>query len=96
MRRATLCYMESVSHRELRNSSGEVLRRVAAGESVLVTNNGQPVAVLGPLGGSALDQAELRGEVRRARAPLASLRQVKRGRSTVSTADLLHDVRGQW
>lgn len=88
--------MESVSHRELRNSSGEVLRRVAAGESVLVTNNGQPVAVLGPPSGSALAQAELRGQVRRARADLSTLRQVKRGRADRSTAELLRESRGQW
>lgn len=88
--------MESVSHRELRNSSGEVLRRVAAGESLVVTNNGQPVAVLGPPGGSALEQAEDRGQVRRARADLSSLRQVRRGRGDRSTADLLREARGQW
>ena len=42
--------MESVSQREMRNNSGELLRRVAEGESVLVTNNGVPAAVLVPAG----------------------------------------------
>jgi prevent-host-death family protein len=32
--------MRSVSHREMRNEIGRILRAVAAGESVLVTNNG--------------------------------------------------------
>jgi prevent-host-death family protein len=32
----------------MRNNSGELLRRVAEGESVLVTNNGVPAAVLVP------------------------------------------------
>ncbi len=41
--------METVSQREMRNNSGELLRRVAAGESVLVTNNGLPAAVLVPV-----------------------------------------------
>ena len=40
--------MDSVSQREMRNNSGELLRRVAEGESVLVTNNGVPAAVLVP------------------------------------------------
>lgn len=42
--------MASVSQREMRNNSGELLRRVAQGESVLVTNNGVPAAVLVPPG----------------------------------------------
>src|SRR4051812_18881190 len=46
--RATVCYMRTVTHREMRNSSGEILRAVAAGESVQVTNNGQIAAVISP------------------------------------------------
>ncbi len=48
LRRATLRSMESISQREMRNNSGELLRRIADGESVLVTNNGVPAAVLVP------------------------------------------------
>lgn len=40
---------ETLSQRELRNRSGEVLRRVAAGESFVLTNNGVPVGRLVPL-----------------------------------------------
>ena len=40
--------METISQREMRNNSGEVLRRVAEGESFLVTNGGVPAAVIGP------------------------------------------------
>jgi prevent-host-death family protein len=40
---------ETISQRELRNNSGEVLRRVQAGESYVVTNHGRPVARLVPL-----------------------------------------------
>lgn len=39
----------SIAHRELRNNSGEVLRRVAAGEAFEVTNHGEVVAVLLPV-----------------------------------------------
>jgi prevent-host-death family protein len=41
--------MESISHRELRNESGRILKAVAAGESFIVTNNGEPVAQIVPL-----------------------------------------------
>ena len=40
--------MERISHRELRNRSGEVLRRVQAGESMEITNNGVVVANISP------------------------------------------------
>jgi prevent-host-death family protein len=38
-----------VTSRELRNNTAGVLRRAAAGESVQITVNGEPVAELGPL-----------------------------------------------
>lgn len=40
--------MERIAHRDLRNRSAEILRRVAAGESFEVTNHGDVVAVLVP------------------------------------------------
>ncbi|PWJ54208.1 prevent-host-death family protein [Quadrisphaera granulorum] len=42
--------MENIAHRDLRNNSSEVLRRVAAGESFQVTNFGAVVARLVPAG----------------------------------------------
>lgn len=39
---------KTISQRELRNDSGEVMRRVAAGESFVVTRRGIPVADLLP------------------------------------------------
>lgn len=38
-----------ISQRELRNTSGDVLRAVEAGSSFIVTRNGLPVAELTPL-----------------------------------------------
>lgn len=40
--------METVPQKELRNNVGEVLRRVEAGETLLVTVAGRPVAELSP------------------------------------------------
>ena len=41
--------MAEVTIRELRNHGGEVVDRVAAGERVIVTRSGKPVAELRPI-----------------------------------------------
>jgi len=41
--------MSTVSIRELRNHGGDVMTRVARGESLTVTSNGRPVGRLVPL-----------------------------------------------
>lgn len=56
--------MDAVSQREMRNNSGELLRRVAEGESVLVTNNGVPAAVLVPAGSSIRERLAASGRLR--------------------------------
>lgn len=38
-----------INQRELRNDSGDVMRRVEAGEDFIVTRNGVPVAELRPV-----------------------------------------------
>jgi len=64
---ATACYawlMESVSQREMRNNSGELLRRVAEGESVLITNRGVPAAVMIPAGSDNRTRLAAAGRLR--------------------------------
>jgi prevent-host-death family protein len=39
----------TISQRELRNESGEIMRRLNEGESFVVTRNGTPVGELSPL-----------------------------------------------
>jgi prevent-host-death family protein len=51
--------MTNVTIRELRNRGGEVVDRVEAGERVVVTRDGKPVAELRPLSRSALAATEL-------------------------------------
>lgn len=50
--RSTLCYSLRVSteitQRELRNDSGDIMRRLDAGESFVVTRSGTPVGELSP------------------------------------------------
>lgn len=40
---------QEVTQRELRNDSGEIMRRLDAGEEFVVTRNGMPVGELTPL-----------------------------------------------
>ena len=53
--------MGTVSSRELKNKTGEVLRRVRRGERVTVTNRGKPVALVVPMS----DQVYLDGDADR-------------------------------
>lgn len=40
---------KEITQRELRNDSGEIMRRLDEGESFIVTRNGTPVGELAPL-----------------------------------------------
>ena len=49
--------MDQVSIRELRNQGGAVIARVMAGEHLIVTRDGEPVAELRPLQKQGPDMA---------------------------------------
>lgn len=51
--------MTTVTIRELRNRGGDVVDRVQAGERVVVTRDGRPVAELRPISRTALTTTEL-------------------------------------
>ena len=51
--------MDAVTVRDLRNHGGEVLDRVARGESLLVTRDGSPIAELRPRTRRSPSAAEL-------------------------------------
>lgn len=51
--------MAEVSIRELRNRGGDVVDRVAAGERVVVTRSGKPVAELRPVRSGGVTAADL-------------------------------------
>jgi prevent-host-death family protein len=56
--------MASVGVRELRQRASELLRRVATGETIEVTDRGRPVALLSPLPDAGpLERLRLAGEV---------------------------------
>ncbi|MGC5617179.1 type II toxin-antitoxin system Phd/YefM family antitoxin [Georgenia sp. Z1491] len=80
----------NVSHRDLRNRSGEVLHAVAAGESYTVTNRGKPVARLVPIAEAADSlplhrPASIRGE----------FSHLPRHVIATPSADSIDDLRGE-
>jgi len=48
--------MKTISQRELRNDSGEIMRGLERGESYRVTRRGVPVGMLTPAGHDVLDE----------------------------------------
>ena len=52
--------MRSVSAKELKNRTGDVLRRVGQGERVLIMKRGKPWALLSPVKEEELKHSELR------------------------------------
>jgi prevent-host-death family protein len=44
---------ESIPQRQLRNDNAEIMRRVEAGETFVITRNGKPIADLVPHGAAA-------------------------------------------
>ncbi len=70
---ATMSHMERVGVRELRRDASAILRRVAAGATVEVTDRGRPVAVLLRTMPSGLARLEREGLLRRADADVLDI-----------------------
>ena len=88
--------MRTVTHREMRNSSGEILRAVASGETVQVTNNGQVAAVISPPSGDTLARLQEQGRARAARRPVTDLLRVPRRKAALTSEEIVADARGPW
>jgi prevent-host-death family protein len=84
-----------ISHRELRNNSSEVLRQVRAGAIVEVTNHGEITAVLVPPSFTSYQRLVAAGKVRRAEGRDVDLRSLPRVRSSLSSAEIIADLRGE-
>ena len=94
--RATLCYMRTVTHREMRNNSGEILRAVAAGETLQVTNNGHLAALISQPGAGSLERLAAQGQARLARRGVSDLGTIRRRAAALTSAELVQDARGRW
>ena len=72
-----MSHMERVGVRELRRQASAILRRVAAGETVEVTDRGRSVAVMVRTMPSGLARLQLEGLLRRAEGELLELEPVR-------------------
>jgi prevent-host-death family protein len=87
--------VRTISHRELRNNSAEVLRVVAAGETIEVTNHGEVAAVLMPPFLTPYERLVAAGKVREPQQDRrVDLRSIRRVIAPESSAEIIADVRG--
>lgn len=83
---------KTITHRELRNESGRILREVQEGKTFIITNNGEPVATLQPIATDPL--AGIRHQPRKSGARFSDL-VPERGTSDESAFEALMFLRGE-
>ena len=88
-----MSHMERVGVRELRRQASAILRRVAAGETVEITDRGRPVAILVKTEPSGLARLEREGLLRPAQGNLAELRPVRLPAGAVAPSTLVSEGR---
>jgi prevent-host-death family protein len=90
-----MSHMERVGVRELRRDASAILRRVAAGETVEVTDRGRPVAVLLKTAPSGLARLEREGLLRHAQGDLLELRAVRLPAGAKAPSTMVADGRAE-
>ncbi len=86
--------MRTISHRELRNNSSEVLREVRGGEIIEVTNHGEVTAVLVPPSHTPYERLVAAGKIRRPVGRSVDLRRVRRTKSKTTSSEIIAELRG--
>jgi prevent-host-death family protein len=94
---ATACYgftmaAKTITHRQLRNESGAILREVQQGQTFIVTNHGEPVAALRPIAANPL--AGIRHEPRKTGTRFQDIAPEK-SFSTETALEALLELRGE-
>ena len=87
--------MDSITHREMRNNSGAVLKRVAAGETLIITNNGKPAALLSPIAPTNHELLTAQGRLRPGVVPFDVAALPPPVRTLTSVDEMLDDDRGE-
>jgi prevent-host-death family protein len=80
--------------RELRDTLTQTIRRVRAGETIEVTNDGEPVAVIVPYRRSRLDQLIAEGRAIPARRPFRPPTRLLEAKGPKSASEILDEGRG--
>jgi prevent-host-death family protein len=89
-----MCYMERVGVRELRQNASAVLRRVAAGEVIEVTDRGRAVARIVPMHeASRLGQLMAEGRASGVTADLLDVKPIPRIAGKPPLSRILADMR---
>lgn len=88
-----MSHMERVGVRELRRQASAILRRVAAGESVEVTDRGRPVAVLVRALPAGIVRLEREGLLRPAEGDLLDVRPVRPPRGARRPSEVVAEGR---
>ena len=88
-----MSHMERVGVRELRRQASAILRRVAAGETVEVTDRGRPVAVLTPMMPAGIARLEREGLLRRGEGDLLAVKPVHLPDGSVPPSRLIEEGR---
>jgi prevent-host-death family protein len=91
---STASNIPSVGVRELRQDASAILRRVKAGEVVEVTEHGNPIARLVPIGNSAYESALMTQLIKPAKNPgaLNSIKPIKL-KGGISATEVLLQMR---
>ncbi|NGN95657.1 type II toxin-antitoxin system prevent-host-death family antitoxin [Nocardioides sp. KC13] len=85
--------MSEVRVGELNQQTGRVLRRVQAGESLVVTDHGRPVAMLVPAPTSRFEQMVALGQIRKPKGSGGGWRSVKGVSRTEDLDEVLAELR---
>jgi prevent-host-death family protein len=89
-----MCYMTTIGIRELRQNASAVLRKVAAGETVEVTDRGRPVARIVPLHSErTLDQLIAEGRASAAQGDLLASEPAPAVKGEPRLSDVLAEMR---
>ena len=89
-----MCYMTTVGIRELRQNASAVLRKVAAGETIEVTDHGHPIARIVPLHAErTLDQLVAEGRATESHGDLLALQPAAPARGKPRLSAVLEDMR---
>lgn len=91
---ATLRGVEGITDRQMRDNDDDVVRRVAA-ETIPVTDDGQPAAVIGPPLNDSLADLAASGQIREAVNSAARLTSIKRTKSPRTTAEIIAGTGGR-
>jgi len=90
-----MSYMNKVGVRELRRDASAILRRVASGETIQVTDRGRPVALLVRAMPDGLERLEAEGMVRKGSGDLLEIETVQPKAGIPLPSQLVSDGRDE-